>query len=154
MSVLPDERKLRYEAPAVTQKLSCPKCDFETTESLVKCPNCGRNLQSVKKVRFLGWVLVILGTFLVVFMGGLGIVLAGIIAQTGQPGRTTRFTGGPEDVLLIFAIFGLVIAFGLASIAGGAWQVWFGKRNRVVMVVMFVVAGILWVIGSAVRYLK
>jgi hypothetical protein len=102
-------------------------------------------------VRILGWLLVLLGGFLVVFMGGIGIYLAGIIADTGQPGKTSRFTGGPEDVLFIFSIFGLVISFGLAAIAGGAWQIWYGKPNRIVMVVMFVVAGLLWIIGSAVR---
>ena len=138
----------------MTKTLSCPKCDFETAESLAKCPNCGRSLQSVKKVRILGWLLVLLGGGLVIFMGGLGIILAGVIAGTGQPGNTTRFTGGPEDVLFIAAIFGLVISFGLASMAGGAWQIWYGKPNRIVMVVIFVVAGLLWVIGSAVRYLK
>ncbi|MBA2526736.1 MAG: hypothetical protein H0V18_13285 [Pyrinomonadaceae bacterium] len=104
-------------------------------------------------MRILGWLLVFLGSGLVIFMGGLGIILGGIIAETGQPGKTTRFTGGPEDVLFIFAIFGLVISFGLASIAGGAWQIWYGKPNRMVMVVMFLVAGLLFVIGSAVRAL-
>lgn len=133
--------------------LSCPKCDFETNESLAKCPKCGRRLQSAKKVRILGWLLLLIGSGLVIFMGGLGIVLAGIIMDTGQPGKTSRFTGGPEDVLFIFAIFGLVISFGLASMVGGAWQVWYGKPNRKVMVVMFLVAGLLFVIGSAVRYL-
>lgn len=137
----------------MSRVLSCPKCDFETTETLAKCPKCGRRLQSAKKVRILGWLLVLIGSGLVIFMGGLGIVLAGVIAQSDQPGSTSRFTGGPEDVLLIAAIFGLVISFGLASVAGGAWQIWYGKPNRKVMVVMFVVAGLLWVIGSAVRAL-
>lgn len=140
-----------YEVIRVNKILSCPKCDFETNESLAKCPNCGRRLQSAKKVRILGWLLVLLGTGLVVFMAGLGIVLAGLIAESGQPGRTARFTGGPQDVLFIFAIFGLVIAFGLASMAGGAWQIWYGKPNRKVMVLMFVVAGLLFAIGSAIR---
>ena len=138
----------------MSKTLSCPKCDFETVESLAKCPNCGRKLQSKKKVRILGWVLVLLGGFLVIFMGGLGIMIAGLIAASGQPGNSTKFTGGPEDVLFIAAIFGLVISFGLASMAGGAWQIWYGKPNRILMVVMFVLAGLLWVIGSAVKYLN
>ena len=133
--------------------LSCAKCDFETNESLARCPNCGGRLQSKQKVRILGGLLVLLGSGLVIFMGGLGIVLAGIIAGAGQPGNTTRFSGGPQDVLFIAAIFGLVISFGLASVAGGAWQIWYGKPNRIVMVVMFAVAGVLWVIGSAVSAL-
>jgi hypothetical protein len=134
--------------------LSCPKCDFETNEVLAKCPQCGRKLQSKKKVLILGWVLVLLGSFLVLFMGGLGIMLAGIIAGSGQPGASTRFTGGPQDVLLIAGIFGLVISFGLAAIVGGVWQIWFGKPNRKVMVVMFVVAGLLWLIASVIRGLE
>jgi hypothetical protein len=138
----------------VSKTLSCPKCDFETNEALGKCPKCGRRLQSKKKVRILGWALVLLGSFLVIFMGGLGIFLASIIAGSGQPGNSTRFTGGPEDVMFIAAIFGFVISFGLASIVGGVWQIWFGKPNRIVMVVMFVLAGVLWAIGSAVKYLN
>lgn len=137
----------------MSQTLSCPKCDFETTESLAKCPNCGRRLQSKKKVRILGWVLVLLGAFLAIFMGGLGIILGGIIARTGQPGETTTFTGGPEVILFIVAIFGLVILFGLVSMGAGAWQIWYGKPNKTLRVIMFVVAGLLFLAGSAVRFL-
>jgi hypothetical protein len=135
----------------LSKVLSCARCDFETTETLAKCPKCGRRLQSARKVRILGWVLVLIGSCLVIFMSGLGIFIAGLIAKSDEPGQTSRFSGGPEDILLIASIFGLVIAFGLASVAGGAWQIWFGKPNRLVMVLMFVFAGILWLIGSAIR---
>ena len=137
----------------MSKLLSCAKCDFETTETLAKCPKCGRRLQSVKKVRILGWLLVILGASLAIFMSGLGIVLGRIIAETGQPGRTQRFTGGPEIVLFIVAVFGLVILFGLLSIAAGAWQIWYGKPNKTLRILMFVVAGLLFLIGSAVPFL-
>lgn len=131
--------------------LSCAKCDFETNESLAKCPKCGGRLQSAKKVRIFGWLLVLLGGGLVIFMSGLGIILGGLIVQGDRPGASARFTGEPQDVLFIAAIFGLVICFGLAAVAGGAWQIWYGKPNRKVMVVMFVVAGLLLAIGSAVQ---
>ena len=133
--------------------LSCPKCSFETTETLPKCPNCGSRLQSKAKVRILGWVLLVIGTSLVLFMSGLGIYLAQLIARSGEPGQTTRFSGGPEDVAFIVAIFGLVISFGLASMVGGIWQIKYGKPNRKLMVAMFVVAGILFVIARVVKYL-
>ena len=132
--------------------LSCHKCDYETTEEILKmCPHCGTRLQSKRKVRILGWLLVILGSLLVIFMGGLGIALGGIIARSGQPGQTTRFTGGPEEVAFIALIFGLVISFGIAAVAGGVWQIWFGKRNTVLMIIMFLVAGLLFVIATLVR---
>jgi hypothetical protein len=131
--------------------LTCPKCDFETTETLAKCPQCGRRLQSKKKVRILGWVLVVLGLFLVIFMSGLGIMLASIIVQSDQPGATSRFTGGPQDILFIVAIFGFVIAFGLATIVGGAWQIWYGKPNRKLMVAMLLLLWILWGVATVIR---
>jgi uncharacterized membrane protein len=131
--------------------LSCAKCSFETTEELSKCSNCGGRLQSATKVRVLGWLLVGIGLFLVLFMVTLGIYLGSIISQTGEPGRTTRFSGGPEDVAFIVGIFGLVICFGLASIAGGVWQIIYGKPNRKVMVVMFVIAGLFLVVGRALK---
>jgi uncharacterized paraquat-inducible protein A len=135
----------------VSKVLSCAKCSFETTESLSRCPNCGGHLQSARKVRILGWLLLVIGAFLVIFMGTLGIYLGSIISQTGESTSTTRFTGGPQDVALIVAIFGLVISFGIASMAGGIWQIVYGKPNRKLMVAMFLVAGILVVIGRAIE---
>ena len=131
--------------------LSCPKCSFETSEAVSRCPSCGSRLQSAKKVRILGGVLVVIGTSLVLFMTGLGIYLGTMISNSNEPGATTRFTGGPQDVMLIVVIFGLVISFGLASIGGGLWQLIYGKPNRKVMVVVFLIAGILFVISRVIK---
>lgn len=137
----------------MTKVLSCPKCSFETEETLARCPSCGSRLQSARKVRILGWLLLVIGTGLVLFMGALGIYLGSIIAQSGERGGTTSFAGGPQDVALIVAVFGLVICFGLASMAGGLWQIIYGKPNRKVMVSMFLVVGILVAIAWAIRYM-
>ena len=134
--------------------LSCPKCSFETSESVSRCPNCGSRVQSAKKVRILGGVLLVIGTFLVLFMTGLGIYLGSIISNSNDPGATTRFTGDSQDVMFIVAIFGLVIAFGLASMGGGIWQIIYGKPNRKVMVVVFLIAGILFVISRAIKMMS
>jgi hypothetical protein len=131
--------------------LSCPKCSFETTEAIARCPNCGSRLQSAKKVRILGGLLLVIGTFLVLFMSILGIYLGSIISNSSAPSATTRFSGGAQDVMFIIAIFGLVISVGLASIAGGIWQIIYGKPNRKIIVVVFVIAGILFVISRAVK---
>jgi hypothetical protein len=131
--------------------LSCPKCSFETSEVLAKCPSCGSRLQSAKKVRILGGLLLVIGTFLVLFMSILGIYLGSIISNSSDPTATSRFSGGPQDVMFIAAIFGLVISFGLASIVGGIWQIVYGKPNRKIIVAVFVIAGILFVIARAVK---
>ena len=131
--------------------LSCAKCSFETSESLSRCPNCGGRLQSARKVRILGWMLLVIGAFLVISMGALGLYLGRLISQTGDSTSTSRFTGGPQDVALIVGVFGLVISFGIASMAGGIWQIVYGKPNRKLMVAMFLVAGILIVIAKAIE---
>ena len=134
--------------------LSCAKCSFETSESLSRCPNCGGRLQSAKKVRVLGWLLLLIGTGLVIFMAALGLYLGQIITRSGDSTSTTRFTGGPQDVMLIVAIFGLVISFGIASMAGGIWQIIYGKPNRILMVAMFLVAGILVAIAWGIKIMS
>ena len=131
--------------------LSCAKCSFETSESLSRCPNCGGRLQSARKVRVLGWMLLVIGAFLVICMGTLGIYIGSLISQTGESTSTSRFTGGPQDVALIVAVFGLVISFGIATMAGGIWQIVYGKPNRKLMVAMFLVVGILIVIAKVIR---
>ena len=85
-------------------------------------------------------------------MGTLGVILGQITASSGEPGATTRFTGGPEAITLIVTVFGLVISFGLASMVGGLWQIWYGKPNKKIMVAMFLVAGLLLVIGKAIKW--
>lgn len=134
--------------------LSCAKCSFETSEILTRCPDCGGRLQSAKKVRILGWLLLVIGTGLVVFMGTLGSYLGRIITQTDQSGSSTRFTGGPQDVALIVAVFGLVISFGIASMAGGLWQIKYGKPNRKLMFGILLVAGILFLIAKWIELME
>ena len=92
-----------------------------------------------------------IGAFLVICMGTLGIYIGSLISQTGESTSTSRFTGGPQDVALIVAVFGLVISFGIATMAGGIWQIVYGKPNRKLMVAMFLVVGILIVIAKVIR---
>jgi hypothetical protein len=84
-------------------------------------------------------------------MSILGIYLGSIISNSSDPAATTRFSGGTQDLMFIVLIFGLVISVGLASVAGGIWQIIYGKPNRKIIVVVFVIAGILFVISRVVK---
>src|SRR5690606_26854296 len=90
----------------------------------------------LRAVRRLGWVLVVIGTALVGFMGWLSFVVGEIVYRTreGLPGTAT-FTGDAEDLALITGAFGLVIAIGVGAVFGGAWQIRYGRPNRKVMAV-------------------
>lgn len=108
----------------------CYKCDFETAREMDDCPRCGHKLITAGRVKVLGWVLIFLGLFLVVFMGAVTVLVAGIVARTGRPGSTESFSGGPKELALIFGLFGLVIAFGLTCTIAGVSQARSGRRSR------------------------
>lgn len=116
----------------------CYKCDHEAREAGDRCPRCGaQKLMTARAVRALGGVLVGLGLFLVVFMGAITVIVAGIIINTGDPNATTRFSGGTKEAVLIFSLFGLVIAFGAACTVGGAAQLARGRRSKTAARVVF-----------------
>lgn len=109
----------------------CYKCDHETREAGDHCPRCGhKRLLTRTAVRALGGVLLGLGLFLVVFMGAIAVIVAGIIARSNDPGATTRFEGGTKEVAVIFGLFGLVIAFGATGAVAGALQLARGRRSK------------------------
>jgi hypothetical protein len=131
----------------------CYKCGHETDRVLTECPECGQKLRTSGQVKVLGWVLLLLGAFLVVFMGSIAFLVARIIAGTDEPGATTRFDGGPKEVAMIFGIFGLVLAFGFTSMVAGFWQVWYGRRNKRLVWVILGIAVSLLVIGELIQIL-
>jgi hypothetical protein len=132
---------------------TCYACGFKTTEPLKRCPSCGSvRFRTVRAVRRIGWVLVVLGGALVAFMGYLSLAVAHIIYRT-EAGRTggTTFTGDAEDAALIYGVFGFVAAIGAGALFGGAWQIRHGRPNRVVMAVAFVLMVLILFFGRAFR---
>ena len=109
----------------------CYRCDFETGQPLQVCPQCGQpQLRTPAQIRTFGRALTVIGALLTIFMAGFSLVVGQIMLNSNVPGATTRFTGGPEMELFICAIFGVVLAFGLASFSAGIFQIKHGRRNR------------------------
>jgi hypothetical protein len=109
----------------------CYKCDFETLEVVPTCPKCGAGLFSTKQVRRRGWVLLVIGLFLVGLMGFITYHLAPSMLRPGVPipGSTT-FSGTAEQGVRSLFLFGTVIAFGLAAGVIGLLQIKTGRRNK------------------------
>lgn len=129
----------------------CYKCDFETAAEMEKCPRCGHKLMTAGRVKVLGWVLIGLGLFLVLFMGAITVLVAGIVAQTGRPGSTQSFNGGPKELALIFSIFALVIAFGLTCAVAGVSQARSGRRNKKLVKVLMGIFFALIAVGTLIQ---
>ena len=128
----------------------CFKCNFkgETTET--KCPNCGRKLYGPKEIRTRGIIQLISGLFLVVFMGAIAIFVASMLAnQLKDPSSAKKIQEQSSMLLVIFAIFGMVIVFGLHGLIMGIWQIATGRRNQVMIWIMYVLLFGLFFVGGA-----
>ena len=131
---------------------SCYKCGYVTNEAVGQCPKCGRRLRTAKQVRRLGWVQLLIGVFLVGLMGTITFNLAPLMLRTGEPAASgARFTGTAEQAQLILGLFGLVILFGLTSMASGLWQIKTGRRNKWIFILMLALVVLLVLAGWLVR---
>jgi hypothetical protein len=109
---------------------TCFKCDYEADTAETRCPRCGRPFKSSKNIRVRGGILVFLGAFLILFMGGIAGFVAYLIYGGGIPDAATKFKGEGFKVILIFGIFGCVMLFGLVSLITGIFQLITGRRNQ------------------------
>lgn len=116
---------------------SCYGCGLVTYEAAGQCPRCGQQLRTATHVRRLGWVLLVIGLFLVGLMGTITYNVAPLMLRAGEDGSGgASFTGTWEQALIILGLFGLVIMFGLASIFSGLWQIATGRRNKWIFIFM------------------
>lgn len=111
----------------------CSKCNQIIETSETNCLKCGKRLESVKRIRTLGAISVTLSFSVLVAMILLAFWIYSIINQSQT---TTKFNGNTQDLGFIFYIFGLVITICLATITAGLWQIIFGKRNKVLMIIV------------------
>lgn len=129
----------------------CDGCKFETEEPAGHCPRCRRPLSKTSTVRRLGWVLAVLGGLLAAFMAWLTYVVAGLMARSDEPGAGARFTGDSTDAAFIYGIFGVVLALSVTFVLAGIWQIVYGRRNKWLVLVALVLAGVFWAVGEYVQ---
>ena len=83
----------------------------------------------------LGGIMAACGLFLIVMMGGLIVFFAQ--AVLGYPTYLGKFgfDGGPIMAGFVFALFAAILAFGIAALHGGIWQIRHKRRDpRMLMV--------------------
>ena len=128
----------------------CFKCKWTGTTLETKCPQCGRKLYGPKEIRRRGVVQLISGLFLVVFMCGIAVFVATMLAgNMKNPDSAKKMQEQAGMLLLIYAIFGMVIVFGLHGTIMGIWQIATGRRNKVMVWIMWVLLFGLMVVAGA-----
>jgi hypothetical protein len=129
---------------------SCSKCNYAASDNVARCPQCGSWMPRAQGIRRRGWLLIVIGFLLVAMMGAITFMVAPTMLSGGASSGV-RFTGTPEQAILILGLFGLVIVLGLTSIASGLWQIVTGRRNIWIVVLVLSLTFLLIVAGSAVR---
>lgn len=109
-------------------------------------------MKSKSQIRVLGAVLTLLSGFLVVFMSVIAFFIYNTVQQSDKPGATSKFTGSENDILIIIAIFGLVILFGIIGLITGLWQLIFGRRNLILVYSLLAIGAVLFIGGYIFRF--
>lgn len=123
---------------AAPELKECFKCKTLEQTSNMNCPRCGRKLQGPKQIRTRGAVQLASGLFLVIFMGVIAVAVGGITERAMRdPGQAQKITEQASTFLAIYAIFALVIVFGLHGIVIGTFQLVTGRRNKVLVWIMW-----------------
>lgn len=146
----------RNQPPQETgEPRQCFKCNFEGLGSNITCPRCGKNhFLTAKNVRTRGTILVIVGLFLIALIGGISIFLAVLLFGSANqtPEGTRRVQEAMPMLLVVYGLFALLIAFGLNSLISGIWMLVTGRRNRVMLWVMWGLLALLGIAAIIVRF--
>ena len=131
----------------------CFKCHFETESSGGACPRCGKPLYSEKNIRTRGWVLIGCGLFLAGFMSAITLFVTGLIYNsTNDAAMRAKLESEMHLFVLMYLVFGGVIAAGLTALAMGVWQIVFGRRNRLLVWLFMALVTAAITVGVSFQY--
>ena len=114
------------------------------------CPKCGGAMRPVGESPVRGWILLILGLFLVLFMGVIAWMLAPTMMRPGEDIDGSSFSGTPEQARTAMLLFGAVILFGFVAIANGIYMLRTRRQSIGFVVVTLVLAVAMLAIGYTI----
>jgi len=131
----------------------CFKCSFRGETSHMDCPECGKKLRTSKNIRTRGVIQIVTGVILVAMMAGLSIFIGVLVAKGANDPETARKLADQRTFMLtIYGLFGVLALFGVNGIVMGTWQVVTGRRNKVLMWVLFVLLALILIACLATVY--
>ena len=107
--------------------------------------------QQSRTVRLSGIASMAIGLLLLMMIGAIAYYTLPIMLADGETVDGTRFDGGPEARLAIFAIYAVVAAIGFMSMLSGAMHIVTGKRFTPGIRLMLGFVSLLVMLGLAIR---
>ena len=102
---------------------TCTKCGAWADGAVAVCPRCGGAMILKKGSTARGWILLVLGLFLMGMMGAITAATAPTMLNPGVEIDGGSFTGTAEQGRIFLGLFLLVFAFGIVSTLYGLFQI-------------------------------
>ena len=107
-----------------------PLCGITVEGSEKKCPKCGWAMRGTRNIRIRGWFLLVLGLFIVLFMGTITWKMSPMLLHPEQAYADGTFTGTPAQARTFLNLFLMVILFGVFGTANATYMIVTGRQNR------------------------
>ena len=104
-------------------------------------PPPSNDLPDARRIRTLGWLLIVLGPCISATMACAARAMYGTVAFDRLTGRPPHWHGSPEFTRTALELFGAVFLLGIVILLGGIHQVRTGRRSRVLIVLTLGLAG-------------
>lgn len=130
----------------------CFGCNYETYTYETACPRCGKKVFFTSaSIRKRGIVVLLAGLSIAAIMGGVAAFVAMMLLGASRNTASAQSIAEDRTTLIgIYIFFGLVICLGLHFVASGLWMIVAGKRNRVMLWLMW---ALLFVVSAAIGLL-
>ena len=106
-----------------------PSCRISIDGKLERCPKCGGPVRHVRQAQPRGWVVLIVGLFLVLMMAAVCYYTVPLMLRPGEEVGGTSFEGNMAQAMVVLGIFALLIGFGLAAAGGGIHEIVTGRNH-------------------------
>ena len=126
--------------PAIS---TCTQCGYNADGVVAACPRCNAPVAVKQESRLRAVVLILCGLVLVGLMGPITIAMLPTLLAAGKDVDGSTFNGTPEQAHMVLALFGIIIVFGLSSLAYGIFQFVYRRESKAFVVFSLALAAVL-----------
>lgn len=122
-----------------------PTCAITVEGGAAICPKCGGPMREIRESKARAWILIVIGLFLILLMGGITLAMAPMLLNPGVASDGgSSFDGTAEQARMVLALFLVVIGFGVSSTLNGIYMLKTGRQSRA-FIVAAIILGLLLV---------
>lgn len=136
--------------PPTAEFRQCFGCNYETYTYQTTCPRCSKKIFfTAASIRKRGIVVMLAGLFIAGLMAAIAAFVAVmLLGASKHPDSARSLAEGRATLIGIYIFFGLLIVLGLHFTASGLWMIVAGKRNRVMLWLMWAFLFIVFAAGG------